>query len=422
MKGPFKRREERLREDTAEAILESQSEHRTLEAQLHDTERDLAKARNTGKQREIGTLSGRRKELVQALKNHRVQVEPVLVCEDVTPEKVAALLQEQGERLAIFSSEAEPISVALRYANDGRYNVDVYLKAWSGESHTQHRQKGSPVNLKRPSLVVAVTCQDTVLKSIAASETGLRSRGFLARFLWVVPRDMLGDRDMRPAAMEAGIRLGYEQILEAAMDLTFQATPNDAGEAILTLHPNARELFVQFQEWLEPQNREFGALGHMTDWTSKLRGYVIRLSGLLHCIEAACASSVDPCAAQIQPATMRAAINLANYFLAHARIAYREMAADTKLALSIRIDRWILESRRISFTAREVQRAFLSGQADEQGAVDAALATLEEAAHIAPRPAPKERGRGRPTKVYDVNPKLFAVHPAQAAEGSDSHA
>ena len=64
---------------------------------------------------------------------------PRILADDATPEAVANLLAQHGERLAIMSTEADLFDMVLRGKTGSRVNFNVYLKAWSGDSLIRDR-------------------------------------------------------------------------------------------------------------------------------------------------------------------------------------------------------------------------------------------------------------------------------------------
>ena len=49
----------------------------------------------------------------------------------------------------------------------------------------------------------------------------------------------------------------------------------------------ARQCWLDFSAWLEPQLSEHGALAHIADWAGKLAGAAARIAGLLHAADLA---------------------------------------------------------------------------------------------------------------------------------------
>lgn len=86
-----------------------------------------------------------------------VPVLPRLFADDTTPEALAILLAEQGERLGVIEAEAGLFETLAGRYSSGVPNIDLILKAWNGESVMIDRRRGEPVSLEKPMLTVCVS-------------------------------------------------------------------------------------------------------------------------------------------------------------------------------------------------------------------------------------------------------------------------
>ena len=124
---------------------------------------------------------------------------PRLIVNDVTPEKMAQLLVEQGGRLAILSDEGGPlVSLAGRYSTSKEPDAEVWLMSHSGlhaEIRVDRIGRGSDW-VKNPALTVCIAIQPVVLRRLHRI-LQLRERGLLARFLFAMPADNVGYRKTR---------------------------------------------------------------------------------------------------------------------------------------------------------------------------------------------------------------------------------
>ena len=126
---------------------------------------------------------------------------PRLIVNNVSPEKMAQLLAEQGGRLAILSDEGGPLlSLAGRYSTSKEPDAEVWLKGHNG-LHAEIRvdrigSKTSPELGQEPGA-------DRLPHDSAGGAARLhrilqlRERGLLARFLFSMPANNVGSR--RPA-------------------------------------------------------------------------------------------------------------------------------------------------------------------------------------------------------------------------------
>ena len=129
-----------------------------------------------------------------------VPVVPRLVAGDITPEKMAQLLSEQGGRLAVLSDEGGPlVSLAGRYSTSKEPDAEVWLTGHSGIAEIRVDRIGRPPDrIKNPALTVCLAVQPVVLQRLHRIPQ-LRERGLMGRFLYAMPPDNVGTaRPARP--------------------------------------------------------------------------------------------------------------------------------------------------------------------------------------------------------------------------------
>ena len=109
----------------------------------------------------------------------------------------------------------------------------------------------------------------------------------------------------------------------------------------------ATELFTEFRQRIESPLGEFGELGGISDWAGKLPGAVARIAGLLHVAEYGLSGAIPD---SISMSTMRSAIQIGEYFIGHATIAFAIMGRDESTAMAEHILRVI---QKVVFDARQ---------------------------------------------------------------------
>jgi hypothetical protein len=185
---------------------------------------------------------------------------------------------------------------------------------------------------------------------------------------------------------------------------------------LLSLSPGADQAMGEFERWLEPQLGQSGRLGNISDWSGKVAGAIARIAGLLHL--ATLAAQPEQWALCIGEDTMRSAITLGRYFIAHALVTFGEMGADPKLEMARHLLSWIGRQRRSCLTRRELFEG-TKGRFREVVAMDPAIAVLLDHGFIRQRPSPPRDGPGRPpSSVYEVNP-LWLSQNAQNSQRRD---
>ena len=205
-----------------------------------------------------------------------VPVVPRLVADDITSETAASLLAEQGGRLAVLSAEGGIFAtLAGRYS--GVPNFEVFLKGHAGDMLRVDRKSREAEHVERPALTLGLALQPSVIRDLA-SNAGFRDRGLLARLLFSLPVDLVGNRIIGPPQINPTIVQAYNDNLRAMVCALAEWT----DPAALTLTPDAAALVLQLEKEVEPELRAGGKLGHIRDWASKYVGATIRLAGLLH--------------------------------------------------------------------------------------------------------------------------------------------
>ena len=239
---------------------------------------------------------------------------PRLLADDATPEAVAGLLFKHGQRLAIMSTEADLFDMLLKGKPGQRQNVNIYLKAWSGDSFIRDRKGGSEsgpeyAELDNPLLTCAITVQPSVLAKVQ-SDDEMVSRGFAARFMFALPEDLIGRRDQRKRFIEDRLPTIAPYEAEAHRLATRWATW--AHPADLRVSRQAARLLEDFLVEIEPRLAAGSDFEHLGEWVNKLHGSIARYAGLLHLAEG------NDTQAQIDVDTTARAIELGRYWLAHA--------------------------------------------------------------------------------------------------------
>jgi replicative DNA helicase len=344
-----------------------------------------------------------------------------IVADDVTPEQLAIMMEEQGGRFAVLSAEGGLLSTLLgkRYSRSGESSIDLVLKAYSGDTILVDRVGRDRVQIERPALTIGLTIQPEILRQLG-SDKMLRGRGLLARFLFAVPRPTVGRRAIAPAPIPCDVERDYVRIIDAIVsspvrrDATGKLDPEE-----LALARDADQLLREFEGVLEPRLGEDGDLAPIADWAGKLAGAIVRIAGLLHIADAA-AQGIS--ADLVVPSHhVEAAIALAPYLIAHARAAFTEMVEDEDHITARRIVRWIERSKKSQFTERELLRALCGSRSRVQEVEDlrAPLHLLLERGYVVIDDETDAKASSRKS-AYFVNPAVLAESTGERSDSSDS--
>jgi replicative DNA helicase len=327
-----------------------------------------------------------------------------LIADDCTPELLGTLLCANRGRIAVLSPEGDIFELlAGRYSPNKTPNFAVYLKGHAGDQLRIDRRERTEF-VDKPALTVGLTVQPDVIRRLAEKH-GFRERGLLGRFLYSMPKSLLGRRDTNPPPLPVEVRETYHRHVLNLLRLPMRLDERgDADPHILVLDPEARLHMQRFADWIEPQLSEFGDLGGMSDWSGKLYGAAARVAGILHMAEMATAA--EPWGTPISAATAINAIRIAKYLIPHAKAAYSEMGADEEVTRAKSILRWIESQRCMSFTRRDLHQS-MRATFKHVNDMERPLSVLATQIFIRARPEIHD-GPGRPpSQIYDVNPLWF---------------
>ena len=400
--------ERELAERYGPEVAVAESKRRMDQKRLAEYEAKAAKGSTTGEDNEGLAL-----DLARDLEENPVQVVPAIFTTDGTAEAVEQLLQKHGERFAWLDAEGGYFTmVAGRYSAKGSgANLDVFVKAHSGDAVKVHRVGREPVSLDSPALTVGIAAQPSHLMA-AAGNSELMGRGIFARLLYSWPDLQPVDRSQKVRPVDPARAAEYESALRDLWKVAETISPGTRRN--LTVDPDADDVLRSFFRWTFDARQDGGELHAegLDSWASKLDGQTLRLAGMFALIE-------NPGADTVTVADATRAVNVARYFVAHARRAFGEVGLLPELAAARRCWKAIKEARQrpgqwkewpAVVTTRDVMESVKGSRSlglDTAEGVKAALAHLAENGRL--RPLARETGsRGKPSERWEVNPEALA--------------
>jgi len=172
---------------------------------------------------------------------------------------------------------------------------------------------------------------------------------------------------------------------------------------VLSLKPDAAELFLQWREKTEPWLGADGDFETMKDWGGKFPGLTARLAGNLHLIR------FDTLIEPIGIESVRSAIEISKWAIPHARAAFGLLGADDgTMADAERILRWLEKCQKTQTTQRDVHQQFRYQFDDDRKRLESALELLIERGWLRPIEN-TQSGPGRKSKQFDCHP--WVVNP-----------
>ncbi|MCP5408341.1 MAG: DUF3987 domain-containing protein [Chromatiaceae bacterium] len=376
------------------------SERKTMEVRAKEKRNKAAKEKDNLKAAE---LSREAADIEAELPD--IPMQPQLWTSDATPERLGALLAEQGECMAWLSSEGGVFELLQGRYSNGIPNLDLVLKAHSGDAERVDRGSRPPVFLKSPRLSIGLSPQPDVLRGLAY-KPGFRGRGLLGRFFYLLPPSPLGYRLLQSNPVPEAVCNAYAAGLRAMLD--WEPAIDEHGNErlhLLRLSTEAREEWYEFAQAIEVQMRPGHDLEHFTDWAGKAPGAAARLAGVLHGIKHAHGRPWD---AAITAETMNAALEIMAITTHHSLAALDMMGADPTIAAARLVWDWIERGRLDRFTVREAYNV-LRGTFPRVAKLREALEALEERGYLEVIEPPRD-GPGRPpSPIVRLRPGIARV-------------
>ena len=290
-------------------VKQNKSALKVLEGKITHTENSAVKKTDKAEHDEaMRELKALNKELSEFERIESIR----LYTEDVTPEKLATMIKAQGEGLALVSAEGGGI-----FENIGRYSdkggMEIYLKGYSGDRITIDRKNSDSIVIEKPCMSLLAPRQPSVISALFADGQA-SGRGLLTRMLFINCTSRVGTRKSDSTAMDTDIADNYRKICYNLL--------SEADKGILEFDSDALKVYESFFDEIEVQETpDIGDLAEMADWAAKLHGNMIRIAGLLHCINAA-EHGRSPLDTKINHEEACCAEGLAQFFLAHAKAVY----------------------------------------------------------------------------------------------------
>lgn len=403
---PLREFESELINDTKSSVAEELSRYRQAESRLRKLEKTAAESVDARKRDEAAMEA---LELASNLATWSKPEEPTLIVDDATSEKLAMMMQANGERIASMSAEGGVFDLMAGKYSGGSTDINVYLMGHSGDALSVHRVIREPVKLASPALTMALAIQPEVIRGIAGTPA-FRGRGLLGRFLYAIPKSWIGSRKIATPPVSDVVSLAYSHAIKAMASFE---PDKDGHPHRIRLSNDAVLAFKQFCEWIETELGS-GSMESMKDWGGKLAGATLRIAAIIHC-----AGHRDQVGLgkDINVATITAAQRIAQWSIPHATAALdllgksdNEAREDAEYLL-----RWLSTDRsnNLTFDRRDAQRHGHRRFNGKPLRLDAAMNLLESTNHIAKLDRSKIGGRvtyavspcvtGKPSNLKSLN-------------------
>lgn len=385
----------------AQRLVDWQTEKALADREKADAERALKAAESDTAKRTAASDLARVVMLLDRLERERPKPPPAVFVDDITPESLTSELADRGA-LGVLTAEGGLIGLL-----GGRYsdspNLDTVHKAYSREPLIRDRVDSTKsLYHPRPFLCVGLVVQPDVVREMLGKRE-MRSRGFVQRFLYLNAPTVAGGRSMRSSASSAGAQREWEQQVERLAAACAEHDPTDRdSEVVLTLTDAALDALESFYTDHEARLGDGGDLQHVKGWANRLPGFVVRIAAVHAVLENPTTTVVD--LRHLQPA-----LSVAPVLVAHAQALLSARYAATPEGHALRIIERLLAdgvevtTRAVTQQARD--QAWCGREAGAAERVREVLRSLEVSGWVRRRDD-GQRGRGRPSEVWDTHPTL----------------
>lgn len=323
-----------------------------------------------------------------------------ITVEDITPESLIQLMGK-NKSLLMISDEAGMLgNFTGRYSNNNIPNMDMILKAWSGESFFCDRATKESIQISNPCLSISLAGQPYLWDSMISNPV-FRNSGLLARFFYCFPKSKVGTRRYDSKSIDPIVVDNYNRLIDILLTRKFNAKPT--AEKFLKFDETAQQDFTDYyNNYIEKiQLTEFV---NCKDWGGKYHGQILRLCCIIHCvkctIEGKCPGDV-----LVDVNTLCNAIDIADYYKEQAIYAFSIGGVDNEIlraekALEIIRAKRIREGFQSALLKKCRNKIF-----SEPDDFYKALKLLEDYGYVAFDE--RETGNHKSAVYVYVNPKVF---------------
>ena len=317
--------------------------------------------------------------------------EPTYIADDVTSEVLEQLLKQNDERMAIVSPEGGMFSNMRRYSDNA--NLDVFLKGHPAERLSAHRLSRDAVELEAPHLTVGIFAQPSVIQEVPKE---FFQKGLMARFLFSLPKDNRGQREIRPRKKDPTISsLYYDNIKSLMRTKTDGITLKLSREA--DMHVQLLQEEIEMRQGYKEDLRENEEI---ESWSGKLIGQLMRLAGLIHMSKVLGTSDFE-----VQADTIQSIERLKDYFISHAKKAFDVSGVDSEIDDTKYLIEKILEFHTDGELKRQILWQNVKKKFNKSSDLKRSLEHLIDRSYI--KVIERGTGRGRPSEWIILNPNLY---------------
>lgn len=391
--APARTYERNKRLETQPQANQSELMYQAVEERIKELKKKAARTDGENRDKLLRQLESAGEE------RDRLEVVPAfrLIADNATVEQAATLLAAHRFLYFACPEGGDLVALWMGLYSRGTPNCGPFLSAHDGEPILIDR-RGRQEEIQRPLITTMLAVQPGVLNALG-KKPELKDRGLLARFLYSVPRSLIGTR--KAVYPEGNPEI--TRVYETEMGRLYETPLHDVT---LSLSSGARKKHSEFIERIEP--RLIGDLSHCSGWGGKLRGQVARIAGVC--------SLAGTNGDQVKQQDMEAAIGLVeSYLIPHAKRAFGFMQADPEVVRAQHCLPKIKAFGPRPFEARELHMK-VKGRHDFKSmkSTESALDLLSDCYWVRREESPPKRGKGRKrSPMWRGHPRISVISVTQ---------
>lgn len=198
---------------------------------------------------------------------------------DATPEALTQLLLSQGERLGLLDGEGGVFDTISGIYTGGKANIDVFLKAYSGEKCVIVRVTRGETHLSSPLLTMGLMTQPKHFIETLNNKKFM-GRGLMHRFMYSFPKSIKRN-DFASSDIPSRLRAAYHDIVNKLIDMK-----QYRDKPVLIFDKESSCLLHDYSDKAENRREHYKLIDDdMSCWYGKQFGRCMKIAGLLHLCE-----------------------------------------------------------------------------------------------------------------------------------------
>lgn len=274
---PIYSHEKTLAMDHALALQAYKADRSLWNAKEASLQRRIAKAVDAGSKDDIDNL---RSELIaHGSCEPAIPTRNRIVYQNITERPLMEGMKGDGKSIAILSDEGEIVLKGGAMNKLGTLN-----KAWDGARTLTLDRADDSIIVTNPRLTISMMVQEKVFGEFMKKRGDLaRGSGHLARYLVAWPASTQGFRFMSlDEPVWEHLSVFHQRVSALLAANQARRATGDFGRKELSFTPEAKELWVQTQNGIEPRLRPDGDLVSIRDFASKSMEIAGRVAAILH--------------------------------------------------------------------------------------------------------------------------------------------